>query len=59
MNLIPNERNVNKILIETTVNSNMYKKINTNMNYHMRYNKLNYKAIKYYQKRRSVPIETF
>lgn len=59
LSLIPNERNVNQILIDTKKQDNMYKKLYSNMNYHMRYHKLDNNAIKYYQKFQPTPIETY
>ena len=60
LTLIPNERSVNKIMINTKQDDvNVLKKINTNMHYHMRYHKLDNNAIKYYQKFFRSPIETY
>ena len=58
LKLIPNERNVNQIIVDVH-NFDIYKNINSNMNYHMRFNKLNYNAIKYYQKFKKAPIEVY
>jgi hypothetical protein len=58
LKLIPNERNVNQIEVDVC-NFDIYKNINSNMNYHMRYNKLNNNAIKYYQKFKKTPIEVY
>ena len=59
LNLIPNERNITKIYIQTNNNANLYKKIYTNMQYHVRYHKLNQNAIKYYQKFNPTPLEVY
>jgi len=59
LNLIPNERNVNKILIDGKKHKAMYNSIRRNMNYHVRYHKLDNRAIKYYQKAHTRPIETY
>ena len=59
INLIPNERNITKILVETYNNHYMFNKINSNMNYHVRYHSLNNSAIKYYQKYHEKPLELY
>lgn len=58
-NLIPNERNITKIMIETSNDKYIFNKISSNMNYHVRYHKLNHHAIKYYQKLRQKPLEFY
>ena len=59
INLIPNERNITKILVETYNNHYMFQKICSNMNYHVRYHSLNNSAIKYYQKFHKTPMKVF
>ena len=59
LDLIPNERSVNRIIIDADKQTSMYKKLYTNMNYHIRYHKLDNNAIKYYQKYHQQPIDTY
>lgn len=59
VNLIPNERNITKIYVETNNNENIFKQISLNMQYHVRYHQINQNAIKYYQKFHSKPLELY
>ena len=58
INLIPNEKCVHQIIIKKT-DSQLYNKICSNMNYHVRYNKLSNNVIKYYQKNHKTPLEVY
>lgn len=58
INIIPNERSVNQIMIQKPDNK-LYKNICSNMNYHVRFNKLNNNVIKYYQKFHKIPLEVY
>ena len=59
LNLIPNERNITKIYIQTNDNKYIFSKISSNMNYHVRYHPLNQTAIKYFQKFHVKPLELY
>ena len=59
LELIPNEKNITIIQIQSNKARCIFNKIEKNMNYHVRYHKLNNKAIKYYQKLHKVPLEVY
>ena len=59
INLIPNERNITKLFVNTTNDKFIFNKISSNMNYHMRYHQLNKSAVKYYQKFNKKPLELY
>ena len=59
LNLIPNERNITKIYVETKYNELIFNKIYSNMQYHVKYHQLNQNAIKYYQKFHTKPLVVY
>ena len=59
LELIPNEKNITIIKIESIKSSYIFNKIEKNMNYHVRFHKLNNKAIKYYQRFNRTPLKVY
>jgi len=59
IDLIPNERNITEIFFQTSNNYDMFNKISSNMNYHVRYHSVNTSAIKYYQNYNKTPLKVF
>ena len=59
LDLIPNERNITKLYIKTNNNEQIFKKLTSNMKYHVQYHQINVNAIKYFQKFHAKPLEVY